>query len=741
MRRRKQGASIWRNNAISSCLAAAVIVLLSIAYSRVEERFMAVSRRKSEGGEARKLNVNVEKTIERAAKAVQDGNYERAAKLSRRALNTKDNWQSWLTLGIALRAGAPGGTGGVLPAITAFENCLSFPSCKDSADAWFYYASALACTPKLATAKHAVFKSLGFAPDNVDALVLAARLTNFSDTHDADAASSVIDKVKRLLRPYDQEVLSGSASDSDSEDTSRSVDTDRPLGRLARAKLHFALFAALDELGRSSLAAAHLDKGASLKLNASNSRQQLLRLAGQPPARSLQNSLAILHELHAAYPAFSADAHSSVGAATATAGRTPPQVARQPTADYADDHGERYCRRVLESRGDNDHGAEADQKEEDLGFLKKKDEPFLRPLFVVGVPRAGGTVLQQMLAAHPNILIGDDYTHLSTAIAKAVDAGIGGSRMSLGNVSVSQQIATILKIPANTGHETNKVLIELHREYLELLHADNEDGAKEAFRSARPVNRSTAAGAAAVNFAKHQAGQKEAGPAPSSWASEGWVRNVISHMSTGGDRPKFPPLLYAIDKSFSNAWWVGAAAPPCAKVIIVRRDATDLAFGNFKTSTESAARDWAANQTELGWNIALTERVLDLWESHLPSESVTSIRYEELVANPATVVRRLMSFLGLSSDERIEAAFASPEKTGAVIKSSSAIDLRLPLHKGSRVRHSERYASLMQDAMEAHGSATLFLQSQYGKFAGRTDKLLGDIKRKIAAMNRSGEWE
>ena len=100
-----------------------------------------------------------------------------------------------------------------------------------------------------------------------------------------------------------------------------------------------------------------------------------------------------------------------------------------------------------------------------------------------------------------------------------------------------------------------------------------------------------------------------------------------------------------------------------------------------------------------------------------------------------------MSFLGLSSDERIEAAFASPEKTGAVIKSSSAIDLRLPLHKGSRVRHSERYASLMQDAMEAHGSATLFLQSQYGKFAGRTDKLLGDIKRKIAAMNRSGEWE
>ena len=211
MRRRKQGASIWRNNAISSCLAAAVIVLLSIAYSRVERDLWQCPVGKVRG-EARKLNVNVEKTIERAAKAVQDGNYERAAKLSRRALNTKDNWQSWLTLGIALRAGAPGGTGGVLPAITAFENCLSFPSCKDSADAWFYYASALACTPKLATAKHAVFKSLGFAPDNVDALVLAARLTNFSDTHDADAASSVIDKVKRLLRPYDQEVLSGSAS-------------------------------------------------------------------------------------------------------------------------------------------------------------------------------------------------------------------------------------------------------------------------------------------------------------------------------------------------------------------------------------------------------------------------------------------------------------------------------------------------------------------------------------------------
>ena len=58
-----------------------------------------------------------------------------------------------------------------------------------------------------------------------------------------------------------------------------------------------------------------------------------------------------------------------------------------------------------------------------------------------------------------------------------------------------------------------------------------------------------------------------------------------------------------------------------------------------------------------------------------------------------------------------------------------------------KAKRFEEAQTLMQDAMEAHGSATLFLQSQYGKFAGRTDKLLGDIKRKIAAMNRSGEWE
>ena len=42
------------------------------------------------------------------------------------------------------------------------------------------------------------------------------------------------------------------------------------------------------------------------------------------------------------------------------------------------------------------------------------------PLLIVGMPRSGATLVQQILAAHPAIIPGDDYTELAAAVDAAV---------------------------------------------------------------------------------------------------------------------------------------------------------------------------------------------------------------------------------------------------------------------------------------------------------------------------------
>lgn len=53
--------------------------------------------------------------------------------------------------------------------------------------------------------------------------------------------------------------------------------------------------------------------------------------------------------------------------------------------------------------------------------------------------------------------------------------------------------------------------------------------------------------------------------------------------------------------------------PPCAKVIALRRAPMDTGFSNLKTGFASAGFEFTYNQTELGWRLALTDRIIDAW--------------------------------------------------------------------------------------------------------------------------------
>jgi len=53
--------------------------------------------------------------------------------------------------------------------------------------------------------------------------------------------------------------------------------------------------------------------------------------------------------------------------------------------------------------------------------------------------------------------------------------------------------------------------------------------------------------------------------------------------------------------------------PPCAKAIAVRRAPMDTGFSNLKTGFASAGFEFTYNQSELGWRLALTDRIIDAW--------------------------------------------------------------------------------------------------------------------------------
>ena len=97
---------------------------------------------------------------------------------------------------------------------------------------------------------------------------------------------------------------------------------------------------------------------------------------------------------------------------------------------------------------------------------------------------------------------------------------------------------------------------QMHHSYLALLHGDVADQAADAARTALPAtdDPSTPSGGAGPLGSESFPSSSGRG----ALSGRGWLRALW-----GGGRPlkkaqeaAEPPLLYALDKMFSNTWWV-----------------------------------------------------------------------------------------------------------------------------------------------------------------------------------------
>ena len=141
------------------------------------------------------------------------------------------------------------------------------------------------------------------------------------------------------------------------------------------------------------------------------------------------------------------------------------------------------------------------------------------------------------------------------------------------------------------------------------------------------------------------------------------------------------------DKLPQNFQHVGLlhAAFPRARVIHCRRDPIDTSlsiyFANFASRMDfSFDREWIVDYYQQ------YARLIEHWLNVLPSSCLLEINYEELVAAPEPVIRRMIEFCGLEWDD----ACLRPEQNQRVVKTASIWQARQPIY-GTSVSRWRRY--------------------------------------------------
>lgn len=139
-----------------------------------------------------------------------------------------------------------------------------------------------------------------------------------------------------------------------------------------------------------------------------------------------------------------------------------------------------------------------------------------------------------------------------------------------------------------------------------------------------------------------------------------------------------PDARHVVDKMPHNFVYLGLIATlfPMARVVNCRRDPLDLGasiyFQNFKWMP------YAATFEDIAYFYAQYERLMAHWSRHLPLP-LHEVAYEDLVADPAKVSRKLIEFCGLPWDERC----LEFHKTARTVQTASKLQVRRPIYKTS----------------------------------------------------------
>ena len=248
---------------------------------------------------------------------------------------------------------------------------------------------------------------------------------------------------------------------------------------------------------------------------------------------------------------------------------------------------------------------------EDRTYAGLDDE---RPVFIVGMPRSGSTLVEQILSSHPDVYGAGEVKYLSRAISQLRD-----------------RFPTLPKFP--------ELASKVNAAQLDIL-----------------------------------------------------AKNYQAALAKGaGNAPKIT------DKLLTNFFFLGLINLmfPKAKVINTMRDPVDTCLSGF-TKLFKDDMPHSYDLTELGHYYGKYRQLMEHWNEVLPEGFMTTVVYEDVVADTEKEARRLIEFLGLPWDDKCLAF----HKSDRPVKTASVAQVRKPIYASS-VKRWAKYGKGLQPLIDA----------------------------------------
>ena len=237
-----------------------------------------------------------------------------------------------------------------------------------------------------------------------------------------------------------------------------------------------------------------------------------------------------------------------------------------------------------------------------------------RPVFIVGMPRSGSTLVEQILSSHPDVYGAGEVKYLSVALGKLRD-----------------RFPSLPKYPEMAGKIT---------------------------------------------------------PAQMDIAAKGYLQALTK---SSGDAKR------VTDKLLTNYFFAGLLNLfyPKAKIIHTRRDPVDTCLSGF-TKLFKDDMPHSYDLSELGRYYGKYRELMEHWEQVLPEGFMTTVVYEDVVADTEKEARRLIEFLGLPWDD----SCVDFHKSDRPVKTASVAQVRKPIYKTS-VKRWKKYGDGLQPLIDA----------------------------------------
>jgi tetratricopeptide (TPR) repeat protein len=151
-----------------------------------------------------------------------------------------------------------------------------------------------------------------------------------------------------------------------------------------------------------------------------------------------------------------------------------------------------------------------------------------------------------------------------------------------------------------------------------------------------------------------------------------------------------------LDKTPQNYLHCGSihAVLPRARIVLLQRHPLDAGWALYKAHFQGKFL-FSYDQLELAEYLLAFRRLTLHWRRTLPTETLLTVQYEALVADPAGESRRILEFLGLPWEEGVLRFHESVAPSAT----ASAVQVRRPVYRTSVGRwrpHAERLAALRE---------------------------------------------